>query len=66
MRPGATGSSSAAGASKSENDATRQMRAFKVNFALRDPRLLEPVREFAGDATVVMQTLWPNMIVQQQ
>ena len=49
-----------------ENDATRQMRAFKANFALRDPRLLEPVREFAGDATVVMQTLWPNVIVQQQ
>ena len=40
--------------------------AFKANFALRDLRLLEPVREFPGDATVVMQTLWPNMIVQQQ
>ena len=49
-----------------ENEATRQMRAFKPNFALRDPRLLEPVREFPGDATVVMQTLWPNLIVQQQ
>ncbi len=49
-----------------ENEATRQMRAFKSNFTLRDPRLLEPVREFAGDATVVMQTLWPNLIVQQQ
>ena len=49
-----------------ENEATQQMRAFKPNFALRDPRLLQPVREFAGDATVVMQTLWPNLIVQQQ
>jgi salicylate 5-hydroxylase large subunit len=49
-----------------ENEATRQMRAFKSNFTLRDPRLLEPVREFAGEATVVMQTLWPNLIVQQQ
>jgi salicylate 5-hydroxylase large subunit len=49
-----------------ENEATRQMHAFKPNFALRDPRLLEPVREFEGDATVVMQTLWPNLIVQQQ
>jgi salicylate 5-hydroxylase large subunit len=49
-----------------ENDATRQMRAFKANFTLRDPRLLQPVREFPGDATVVMQTLWPNLIVQQQ
>ena len=48
------------------NEATAQMRAFKANFALRDPRLLDPVREFPGDATVVMQTLWPNLIVQQQ
>lgn len=58
--------SSAAGASSRENDATRQMRAFKADFALRDPRILEPVREFPGGATVVMQTLWPNMIVQQR
>ncbi len=49
-----------------ENEATRQMRAFKSNFSLRDPRLLDPVREFPGEATVVMQTLWPNLIVQQQ
>ena len=48
------------------NDATAQMRSFKPDFALRDPRLLDPVREFPGDATVVMQTLWPNLIVQQQ
>src|SRR5437763_3161985 len=48
------------------NDATREMRAFKADFKLADPRLLDPVREFAGDATVVMQTLWPNLIVQQQ
>jgi salicylate 5-hydroxylase large subunit len=51
---------------QASNDATTQMRAFKQNFALRDPRLLDPVREFPGDATVVMQTLWPNLIVQQQ
>ena len=48
------------------NDATAQMRAFKPGFALRDKRLLDPVREFTGDATVVMQTVWPNLIVQQQ
>ena len=48
------------------NEATTQMRAFKPNFTLRDKRLLDPVREFPGDATVVMQTLWPNLIVQQQ
>jgi salicylate 5-hydroxylase large subunit len=48
------------------NEATAQMRSFKADFALKDPRLLDPVREFPGDATVVMQTIWPNLIVQQQ
>ena len=48
------------------NEATAQMRAFRAKFALQDPRLLEPVREFPGEATVVMQTVWPNLIVQQQ
>ena len=24
------------------------------------------MREFPGDATVVMQTLWPNLVIQQQ
>ena len=43
------------------------MRAFKrATSHCSDPRLLDPVREFPGDATVVMQTLWPNLIVQQQ
>jgi salicylate 5-hydroxylase large subunit len=48
------------------NEATSQMRSFKQDFVLHDPRLLDPVREFPGDATVVLQTLWPNLIVQQQ
>ena len=38
----------------------------RQDLQLADPRLLEPVREFPGDATVVMQTIWPNLIVQQQ
>ena len=48
------------------NEATAQMSAFRQDLQLADPRLLEPVREFPGDATVVMQTIWPNLIVQQQ
>lgn len=48
------------------NDATREMRQFRAGFALEDKRLLDPVREFPGDATVAMQTIWPNLIVQQQ
>ncbi len=45
---------------------TGEMRSFLPDFKLQDTRLLAPVKEFAGDATVVMQTLWPNLIVQQQ
>jgi salicylate 5-hydroxylase large subunit len=48
------------------NEATAEMRAFHGDLCLSDPRLLDPVREFPGEATVVMQTLWPNLIVQQQ
>ncbi len=46
--------------------ATAEMKSFRADLKLHDPRLLEPVREFPGEATVVMQTLWPNLIVQQQ
>jgi salicylate 5-hydroxylase large subunit len=47
------------------SEATGEMRSFR-DVTLHDPRLLDPVREFSGSATVVMQTLWPNLIVQQQ
>ena len=48
------------------NEATAEMKSFLADFKLNGPEMLQPVREFAGDATVVMQTLWPNLIVQQQ
>jgi len=48
------------------SDATSEMKSFLADFKLHDPKLLTPVKEFAGDATVVMQTIWPNLIVQQQ
>lgn len=38
----------------------------KEDLKLHDPRLLQPVPEFPGTTTVVMQTLWPNLIIQQQ
>jgi salicylate 5-hydroxylase large subunit len=53
-------------AEQTANEATAQMRAFHQDLKLADPRLIDPVREYPGDATVVMQTLWPNLIVQQQ
>jgi len=46
--------------------ATRDISNLKEDFTLEDPRLLDPVKEFPDDATVVMQTVWPNLIVQQQ
>lgn len=45
---------------------TAEMKSFKADMVLNDPALLTPVKEFPGDATVVMQTIWPNLIVQQQ
>jgi salicylate 5-hydroxylase large subunit len=48
------------------NDATTQLKQFRKDFALEDKRLIDPVREFSGDATVMIQTIWPNVIVQQQ
>jgi len=48
------------------NEATREMRQFRADFTLADKRLIDPVREYPGDVTVAMQTIWPNIIVQQQ
>ena len=41
------------------------MKSLIDNFKLQDSTLLEPVREFP-EYTVVMTTLWPNLIIQQQ
>jgi salicylate 5-hydroxylase large subunit len=48
------------------SDGAAEMKSLLADFRLHDPTLLAPVKEFPGEATVVMQTLWPNLIVQQQ
>jgi salicylate 5-hydroxylase large subunit len=48
---------------KTEDNA--DMKSLIDNFSLCDPALLDPVREFP-EYTVVMTTLWPNLIIQQQ
>jgi salicylate 5-hydroxylase large subunit len=48
------------------NEVTEQIDAFRPDLRLHDPNLLDPAAEFPGSATVVMQTLWPNLIIQQQ
>ena len=51
---------------QSASAGTAEMRSFIADLTLHDPRLLQPRKEFPGDATVVIQTIWPNLIVQQQ
>ena len=52
---------------QADGEAAKEMsNNLRLGMKLQDDRLLDPVREFPGDATVVMQTLWPNVIVQQQ
>lgn len=43
-----------------------EMTNLRADLHLQDGRLIDPVREYPGNETVVMQTLWPNLIVQQQ
>jgi salicylate 5-hydroxylase large subunit len=54
------------GGARSDNDATAQMSSFRKDLELKDAKLLDIVKEFDGPETVVMQTIWPNLIVQQQ
>lgn len=42
------------------------LRSYRPDLELEDPRLLDVVREFPGEETLVMQTLSPSLIVQQQ
>jgi salicylate 5-hydroxylase large subunit len=42
------------------------MRQFQQGLRLRDPRLLDVVREWPGKDTVAIQTIFPNLIIQQQ
>jgi salicylate 5-hydroxylase large subunit len=42
-----------------------EIKSLLEHFTLQDPTMLQPVREFP-EYTVVMTTLWPNLIIQQQ
>ncbi len=68
VRLDATGRHAVRESSKGEqrkSDATKDMENLREDFKLKDPRLLDPVREYR-EGTVAMLTLWPNLIVQQQ
>jgi salicylate 5-hydroxylase large subunit len=51
---------------KQVNEVTSDMRQFQGDLALRDPRILDVVREFPGEETVGMITIFPSVILQQQ
>jgi anthranilate 1,2-dioxygenase large subunit len=46
--------------------AKEEMRAYRDDMKLNDPRFLEFVREFDSPWSVTMQTIWPNLIVQRE
>jgi salicylate 5-hydroxylase large subunit len=43
-----------------------ELASYRPDYELRDPQLLDVVREFPDEMTLVMQTLCPSLIVQQQ
>jgi len=45
---------------------TKENVNLREDFKLQDTRLLGAKREYKDSATVVMQTLWPNLTIQQQ
>jgi salicylate 5-hydroxylase large subunit len=52
--------------SQAATDEFSSVGSYRRDMKLRDPRLLDVVKEFEGGATLVMQTLCPSLIVQQQ
>jgi len=50
---------------QAKTEALADMKSFHADFKLNDTTMLQPQREFP-EYTVVMTTLWPNIIIQQQ
>lgn len=46
--------------------ATSEMASYRGGYVLHDRRLIEGVHEFGDQTGVVLQTLFPNLIIQQQ
>jgi anthranilate 1,2-dioxygenase large subunit len=45
---------------------TSQMRAYRSDMRLQDPRIMDYVKEFNSPWSVTMLTIWPNLIVQRE
>jgi phenylpropionate dioxygenase-like ring-hydroxylating dioxygenase large terminal subunit len=48
------------------SEGTRDITNFKPQYVLLDPSILKGRKEFKDEHTVVMQTVFPNLLVQQQ
>ncbi len=48
------------------DETRRRLAGFDPDLVLEGDQLLDVVREFPGEETLVMQTIWPGLIVQQQ
>jgi salicylate 5-hydroxylase large subunit len=49
-----------------DDTGTADIRQNFDKLTLANPKMLQPEKEFPGAATVVMATIWPNLIMQQQ
>jgi salicylate 5-hydroxylase large subunit len=51
---------------RDEADGAEEMQSYKPDYELQDPRMVIPVPEFPDDISIMIQTLFPGLIVQQQ
>ena len=51
---------------RKDDEGTADIKQNLAKLTLANPNMLQPEKEFPGAATVVMATIWPNLIMQQQ
>ncbi len=51
---------------RNEAEGAEEMQSYKPDYELHDPRMVIPVPEFPDEISIMIQTLFPNLIVQQQ
>jgi phenylpropionate dioxygenase-like ring-hydroxylating dioxygenase large terminal subunit len=64
-RHGVMASAKSDGKSVAEDD-KKEMRAYRENMTLADPRMMNFVPEFDSPWSVTMATIWPNLIIQRE
>lgn len=65
----ATGAHCVFASSRNKREDTKgaeEMASLKADYELKDPRMIVPVKEFPDDISIMIQTLFPGLIVQQQ